>query len=398
MLIYQNRTRSPFKTNLLKWYDENKRVLPWRHSDIASESEVHQRAYGVWVSEIMLQQTRVETVIDYYNKWMKKFPTVRDLAEASLEDVNTQWAGLGYYRRAKFLHQAAQKLVSKQPNKEDVVKLPSEVKDLEELPGVGKYTAGAISSIAFNKVAPLVDVKQDVEGGPRPGDFNQSLMELGALVCIPKNPKCKSCPVNEQCEAYRLKNQNKITSVEQFPVKKKKGASHEEVVASLIIKFEDKYLFVKRPDKGLLANMWEFPTIDITNEEEQTNKTITSKIKSDLLVDDRILQITQIPEDDLKSLKITNCGQITHVFTHINRLIHVYSTEIVSSTGVANDATKWMTHDQLSTSDVPTLVKKVFKQYQDHVAGGRKVQTTLKLKKRKVEEIEEEISADSDSD
>uniref|UniRef100_A0A8C9EUW7 Adenine DNA glycosylase n=1 Tax=Pavo cristatus TaxID=9049 RepID=A0A8C9EUW7_PAVCR len=211
---------------LLAWYDKSRRDLPWR-ALAATEPDADRRAYAVWVSEIMLQQTQVATVIDYYNRWMQKWPTLQALAAASLEEVNELWAGLGYYSRGKRLQEAARKVVS-----ELAGRMPRTAEDLQRLlPGVGRYTAGAIASISFGQATGVVDgnvirvlcrlrcigadtsspavidclwnMANTLVDRSRPGDFNQALMELGATVCTPKSPLCRECPVKEYCRAWR---------------------------------------------------------------------------------------------------------------------------------------------------------------------------------------------------
>lgn len=224
------------RKELLEWYYKNKRDLPWRKQ--VKVEDRNQRAYGVWVSEIMLQQTQVATVIDYYNKWMKKWPTLQALSLASLEEVNQLWSGLGYYSRGRRLHEAAKKVVEENggimPESADHL--------LKELPGVGKYTAAAIASIAFLEATGLVDgnvvrvlsrlraigansadpqiieafweLANKLVDPDQPGDFNQGLMELGATVCTPKSPSCATCPLQSLCYAYSQtqKNDTKLTN------------------------------------------------------------------------------------------------------------------------------------------------------------------------------------------
>ncbi|MFO7583541.1 MAG: A/G-specific adenine glycosylase, partial [Anaerolineales bacterium] len=225
-----------FSTRILNWYQRHARVLPWRHPP---GKRGHPDSYAVWVSEIMLQQTRVETVIPYFERWMRQFPTLRALAEASEQAVLSAWEGLGYYSRARNLHKAAQQVVS-QHNGE----LPRDIAELRKLSGIGRYTAAAIASIAFGQdVATLdgnlkrvfsrvfdVDQPADSLAGEktlwslaeanlpsgRAGDYNQSLMDLGATVCLPKNPLCLLCPLAELCQARALGVQ------EQRPVLKPK--------------------------------------------------------------------------------------------------------------------------------------------------------------------------------
>ncbi|XP_057213330.1 adenine DNA glycosylase [Triplophysa rosa] len=217
---------SAYRSHLLQWYDQNKRELPWR-TVAMTEPDVNIRTYAVWVSEIMLQQTQVATVIDYYDKWMKRWPTVENLAAATLEEVNQMWAGLGYYSRGRRLHEGAKKVVSDLNGQmprctEGLLKL---------LPGVGRYTAGAIGSIALGQVTGAVDgnvirvlcrvraigadstgpvvtealwkIANTIVDTERPGDFNQAMMELGARVCTPKSPLCSQCPIQTHCHAFR---------------------------------------------------------------------------------------------------------------------------------------------------------------------------------------------------
>ena len=216
---------------LLGWYHQHGRVLPWRG---------HPEPYAIWVSEIMLQQTRVETVIPYFERWMNLFPTVRDLAAASEQDVLNAWEGLGYYSRARNLHKAAM-IVNERYGGE----LPRDLELLRELPGIGRYTVGAIASIAFNMDQPILDGNLrrvfarlfDVsEAADSPAgeeilwrkaaehipegqaaDYNQALMDLGATICLPRNPRCQFCPLVEICEARAKGTQ------EQRPVMKPKN-------------------------------------------------------------------------------------------------------------------------------------------------------------------------------
>ncbi|XP_020372489.2 adenine DNA glycosylase isoform X1 [Rhincodon typus] len=214
------------RANLLSWYDKSKRELPWRRMAV-TESDLNKRAYAVWVSEIMLQQTQVATVINYYNKWMQRWPTLQDLAKATVEEVNEMWSGLGYYSRGRRLHEGAQKVMS-----EFKGEMPKTAEELQKLlPGVGRYTASAIASITFGQVTGIVDgnavrvlcrvraigadstsptvfealwmLANSLVDPFRPGDFNQAIMELGATVCTPKAPLCSECPVQAHCRAYQ---------------------------------------------------------------------------------------------------------------------------------------------------------------------------------------------------
>ncbi len=267
-----------FSSKLLNWYNKNKRTLPWRG---------HRSEYAVWVSEIMLQQTRVETVIPYFKKWMKLFPNVRVLANASEREVLTAWEGLGYYSRARNFHKAAKIVVDKYGGK-----LPRDVDELRKLPGIGRYTAGALASIIFGMdesaldgnlkrvYARLFDVKVPInftegekllwkiarENLPKgkAADFNQALMDLGAMVCTPKNPRCGVCPIAGDCKAKKRGVQH------LRPVKMvKKSVPHYVHVAAVVVERIGNSLYVllaKRPARGLLAGMWEFPNARVEGE------------------------------------------------------------------------------------------------------------------------------------
>ncbi|CAH8536616.1 unnamed protein product [Schistosoma mattheei] len=334
------------RESLLLWYDRSKRDLPWRR--MALNPDPNLRGYAVWVSEVMLQQTQVKTVIDYYDRWMKKWPSVDQLASASLDDVNSLWSGLGYYSRARLLHKGAKKIVNEFnsifPQSAEVLK--------HSIPGVGRYTAGAIASIAFNQCTPVLDgnvirvlTRLRQIGSPvqlptsmeylwnlatklvdpnRPGDFNQALMELGAVCCTPKNPDCMKCPLNKVglCESYKQANASKSdyistdledchlcinSSVYQkslgvmnYPVKLSKREPRKQNTVILITHTSRKenealknyYLLLQRPKTGLLAGLWEFPSstyfshihmtyivfeLKVEQQQQQQQKTIPSE-------------------------------------------------------------------------------------------------------------------------
>jgi len=260
LMIWQQR--------LLKWYRKNKRDLPWRRT---------RDPYAIWVSEIMLQQTTVEAVVPYYERFLKTFPEVASLALASEDDVLRLWSGLGYYSRARNLHKAAKMIMARHAKM-----LPDSVGELQTLPGIGRYTAGAIASIAFERRSPIVDgnvvrvlsrlfaIPKDPKSAegrkvfwkkaeeilPKKslGDFNQALMELGAVVCSPEKPACLLCPVRESCAA------KKAGRPEDFPAGMKNKTTYRSVkMAAAIVVERGKILMRQRPDRGLLKGMWEFP-------------------------------------------------------------------------------------------------------------------------------------------
>ncbi len=252
---------------LLQWFSEEARDLPWRRT---------RDPYRVWLSEIILQQTRVDQGTPYYLRLLNAFPTVYALAQASEDSVLKQWEGLGYYTRARNLHKSARLIVEEYNGH-----LPEKAELLQLLPGIGKYTAGAIASIAFSEPVPVVDgnvkrvlarlfdIDKCIDEGEgeqevwtqaallvpahAPGDFNQSMMELGARLCVPKQPRCPECPVAAHCVAL------KRGVVDKRPVKRprKKPAQAEIVVAA--IERNGAYLLGKRPNEGMLAGLWEFP-------------------------------------------------------------------------------------------------------------------------------------------
>jgi A/G-specific adenine glycosylase len=250
--------------DLLRWFDRSRRDLPWRRT---------QDPYAIWISEVMLQQTQVATVIPYFEKFLAAFPTVAALAEASQDDVLSKWSGLGYYSRARNLHRAAKEVVEKHGGV-----LPSTVDALLTLPGFGRYTAGAVASIAFGVRAPLVDgnvsrvltrvyaiddakpekriwaLAESLVPAERPGDHNQALMELGATVCTPANPTCLLCPLRDECQALAQGR------VDALPPPRVRAARKELKLAVAVCRQADKLLAMRRSDGGLFGGLWELPS------------------------------------------------------------------------------------------------------------------------------------------
>lgn len=276
-----------FSVDLTRWYAQNKRDLPWRHT---------KDPYKIWISEIMLQQTTVNTVIDYYERWVKVFPTIYDLAKAPLQKALKQWQGLGYYNRVKNLHKAALILI-----KEHRGIIPKDPQKIRSLPGFGPYSTGSVLSIAYDipltiidanvrrvimrvlALPGIADTKQDFKINQfllkvlplkNVGDFNQALMELGALVCRSQEPFCSTCPVSQYCQAYKIGKQ------EIIPETKKKIIKDIHAVVA-IIKKKDKYFIQKRPSKGLLADLWEFPGGKI-NLKESKEKALARELNEEL--------------------------------------------------------------------------------------------------------------------
>ncbi len=313
---------SRFSTRLLAWYGRHARKLPWReHSD----------PYSVWVSEIMLQQTRVETVIPYYARWMQRFPGIEALAGASMQEVLSAWEGLGYYGRARNLHKSAQIVMQEYHGR-----LPEGARQLIKLPGVGRYTAGAIASIAFGQDEPTLDgnirrvlarhfnVDEDARSthgeqtlwrlaaehppGGRAGDYNQALMDLGACVCTPKSPDCPSCPLMDTCQARRLGIQ------EQRPVLLAKPAIPHFVVTAAVIQREGRWLITRRPTQGLLGGMWEFPGGKQQEGEDLPaclQREIREELGAEILVGEQI-------------------GAYRHAYTHFKVTLHAFQCKLAN--------------------------------------------------------------------
>ncbi|KAJ1980153.1 hypothetical protein H4R34_002562 [Dimargaris verticillata] len=389
---------------LLEWYALNQRRLPWRipydpvlaPSDTKPQSLDPQRAYEVWVSEIMLQQTQVKTVIGYYHRWMDAFPTIQALADAPLEQVYEIWAGLGYYSRARRLHEGAQHvcraLQGQLPSQPDVL--------LREVPGVGRYTAGAIASIAYGQPAELVDgnvirvltrwlafsgdttrasgvqwtwqAAQQLLDRSVPGHWNQALMELGATLCTPTQPRCAQCPVKPWCKAYQQMHrptqfaQEAQSSLEapeieechlclpldpsldksiitQYPRKQPKKPPREEDCDVYIIEKppthhaqDPTYLLVKRPSEGLLANLWEPLTIEALNASEclagqaNSSSSTSSRAFSSIVIS-RLSAFTgdnpcfsDATEFAARHPGAVLVGSVVHVFSHIRKTYRVH--------------------------------------------------------------------------
>ncbi|KAH7105191.1 DNA glycosylase [Auriculariales sp. MPI-PUGE-AT-0066] len=390
--------------------------MPWRKPWNASLStdERSQRAYEVWVSEIMLQQTQVATVIPYYDRWMKRFPTVHKLAEASIEDVNAVWKGLGYYSRASRLH-AGSKVVQN----EYAGIIPSEPAVLEKsIPGIGRYSAGAICSIAHGSQAPVLDgnvhrllsrilglhanptakrtlailwqaATDLVTGASVPGDLNQALIELGSTVCKPRAPSCAACPVQSSCVAYRLGDScGAVVDIEdaarpstaptgeqcsiciplpitggvtRFPMAKVRKKPREEIDAAFVISCSKWVLLAKRPEKGLLGGLWEFPTVPA----DSVDASADSVLRQRIVDEDRGPTALQV-----KSQRAA--GDVLHIFSHIRKTWQVMlvelefdpelseGSEVVARLPELNKGAKWVRRDDINGANLGTGTMKVW--------------------------------------
>ncbi|NDJ62929.1 MAG: A/G-specific adenine glycosylase [Chloroflexi bacterium] len=333
---------TPFDRELLAWYDRSAADLPWRGT---------RDPYRVWLSEIMLQQTQVETVKPYYADFLTAYPTVGALAAAPLDDVLKRWEGLGYYSRARNLHRAAQQVAQALDGE-----FPSEIDDLLKLPGIGRYTAGALASIAFDRRAPvldgnvirvlarLLDLPDDVTQAAtqtalwdhaerllpdeRAGDYNQALMDLGRMICKPRKPLCSDCPLQARCQAYANGTQA------ERPVKKAKAPTpHYDVAAGMIWDDAGRLLIAQRPLDGLLGGLWEFP-----GGKQEPNEALEDCLRRELREELAI-------EVEVGEL----FARVRHAFTHFKITLHAFTCRHISGEphriGVRDWA--WVTPDQL---------------------------------------------------
>nr|XP_019604934.1 PREDICTED: adenine DNA glycosylase isoform X4 [Rhinolophus sinicus] len=409
------------------------------------EVDLDRRAYAVWVSEVMLQQTQVATVINYYTRWMQKWPTLQDLASASLEEVNQLWAGLGYYSRGRRLQEGARKvrqwgrlgapgprvspnLEPSHPNQ--VVEelgghVPRTAETLQRLlPGVGRYTAGAIASIAFGQATGVVDgnvvrvlcrvraigadasstlvsqqlwsLAQQLVDPARPGDFNQAAMELGATVCTPQRPLCSQCPVQSLCRAHqRVEREQLLTSqslpgsldveecapntgqcqlcapptepwdqtlgVANFPRKASRRPPREECSAICVLEQpralgDARILLVQRPNSGLLAGLWEFPSVTAAPSGQCQRKALLQELRS--------------WAGPLPASRLQHLGQVVHTFSHIKLTYQVYGLALEGQTPVTTPSgARWLTREEFHTAAVSTAMKKVFRVYEGQQPG-----------------------------
>lgn len=335
---------SAIRHAMLQWYDGNRRVLPWR-----SDPAVTPDPYHVWLSEVMLQQTTVQAVIPYFLKFISLWPNVQSLAAASQEDVLREWAGLGYYSRARNLHKCAAVIMADHNGQ-----FPTDTKTLKSLPGIGDYTAAAIRSIAFDIPATVIDgniervlsrlytiqtplpdskpiIRQyatplfEGENTDRPSCFAQSLMDLGAMICTPKSPKCPICPVRKYCGAY---DEGKP---DLYPLRKKKiPVPQKHAYVFLYIDRDRHYVLIeRRGDKGMLAGMTGFPTTEWISADED------------------------LPDIDGKIIKNM---QVKHVFTHFALTL----TPVIRTIDTTEHGER-IRYEDVENAGLPTLFTKVWK-------------------------------------
>jgi A/G-specific adenine glycosylase len=328
---------------LLDWYDHNARELPWR-CDVSP--------YRTWISEVMLQQTQVETVIPYFSRCMARFPDIQTLAAADEQEVLSLWEGLGYYSRARNLHRAAKQMMVASGGQ-----LPRTPADLQKLPGIGPYTAAAIASIAFGQDVPAVDGNirrilaryfdvsvpaRSPEGEAalhtlayahlppgRAGDYNQALMDLGALICKPQNPDCEGCPIAEGCLARQLGIQA------LRPVKSPRKQIPHLTVTAAIIQQDGKVLLAQRPSQGLLGGLWEFPGGTLEADDADLASCLKREIREELGVEILVGE---------------PYGRYDHAYTHFKISLHAFLCKLPQNAlpqPIASQSLAWAALDAL---------------------------------------------------
>jgi len=338
-----------FRSSLLQYYDRFRRDLPWR-----GETD----PYRILVSEIMLQQTRVETVLRYYESWLKRFPTLGALASANSREVLKAWEGLGYYRRARNLHSAARR-IRELPGGH----FPTSYRDLRQLPGVGQYTAGAVASIGFGEIVPAVDgnvrrvlarlfdkreprarwlnrTAAELVDKDRPGDWNQALMELGAMICSPKNPRCEDCPVQRWCTAHEQGTQA------LSPAGVRRVPAREISFLLVILQTEEgEVMLVQRPREGLLAGMWAFPEQELA---EPLDCAATSR--------DRAIELAMSLGAEVVG-GASVLAEIQHRFTHLQARYRPWVVPVEKL--LTGEGNVWMTPGEPVDFPIPVAQHKV---------------------------------------
>lgn len=370
--MYSEEQKVYFSKNLLDWYQTHKRDLPWRRS---------KNPYYIWISEVMLQQTRVDTVIPYFHRFIDQFPTVEALATAPEENVLKAWEGLGYYSRARNLQTAVREVHERY---DGIV--PQNKEEISSLKGVGPYTSGAILSIAYNKPEPAVDgnvmrvlsryflIEEDImkpatrtkmeklarelilEGTA--SDFNQALMELGAMVCTPRSPHCLTCPVMAHCSAREAGME------EALPIKKKAKPPRPELRAVALIEGtgenEGKWLIRQRPQEGLLARMWELPHVAWKSEGWNSDEDNRSELRQ-ALVDQE--QISIQPNEWFMDTE--------HIFSHIVWKMKVYRAKLSNANRSSHGGEwipfhyRWVGPEELDQYAFPNVFIRIMKEWQE---------------------------------
>jgi A/G-specific adenine glycosylase len=349
---------------LLAWYRRNARDLPWRRT---------RDPYAIWVAEVMLQQTRVETVLPYYRYWMERFPGPKALADAGSDEVMAAWEGLGYYRRAHLLQRAAKRILTDHDGK-----VPRSLQDLLDLPGVGRYTAAAIGAIAFDEdvialdgnlrrvLARLIDLELDPrspEGESRlmsfatgllpageASAFNQALMDLGATICLPRTPACGDCPISKHCRAFAAGTQA------ERPIRRQRLPIPSVRRACAILERSGAILIRQRPAGGLLGGMWEFPGVDLRDGED-----LQESLRGGL--------------DQMLGVHVSILGSVgvyRHVYSHFRVVAHALRCTWPEGEPASHDGApvRWVSVDQLEASPMGKIDRSIARDLMAMIAGG----------------------------
>ena len=335
---------------LLLWYSKNKRLLPFRKTN---------DPYKIWLSEVMLQQTKVKTAIPYYMRWLKHYPTLQSAADERIDNLLKQWEGLGYYHRCRNFHKALKIVVTNYKGK-----IPSSFDHFIDLPGVGDYTAGAVLSIAFNKPIPAIDgnvkrVMSRILGiknltiynkrriiktinklipKDNPGDFNQALMELGALICTPQKPNCTKCPITRYCNAYKL------TNPEVYPFPKKTREIPHYIIVTGVIWRDTKFYIQKRDENSMLGGLWEFPGGKVKN-----NESLERALKREIEEECGIIPIIK-----------NKIGSVDHSYSHFSISLHCFHCIEGKEKIQLSKNMSWITSREISLYPFPKANHKLF--------------------------------------
>ena len=339
-----------FRATLLDWYDARRRDLPWRGT---------RDPYRIWVSEIMLQQTQVKTVVPYYEEFLNRFPRVEVLAAASVDEVLAQWSGLGYYRRARQLHAAARQIA-------ELGAFPANSSELQRLPGIGPYTAAAVASMAFGEAVPVLDgnvervlgrrlgLDQDPKkaaarrkllaagarllDAERPGDSNQALMEIGATICRPKKPDCGSCPIADGCLAHSMGNPERFP-----PSRHRRAIQHVDLVVA-VVEEDDQILLFRRPEgTGLLAGLWELANVPRLGELAAMEKVLSRRYGGRWRLE---------PSRD----------RVRHSITHHALVLHIHRARFRPGNTIrGGPEALWLSVDDMADYPLSSAVEKVLK-------------------------------------
>ncbi|PXF48699.1 Adenine DNA glycosylase [Gracilariopsis chorda] len=395
------------RQRLLDWYVDNHRELPWRapprHQKNGKAPKPMQNMdcpsspgapYAVWISEVMSQQTRLSVVVQYYKRWMQELPSVKHLAEAPLERVYELWAGLGYYRRARFAHEAAKQIVDQHDGR-----IPGDVNSLLKLCGIGRYTAGAVSSIAFGHAVAAVDGNVErvlsrlrsglsqncapgkersraywevasacVEDIENAGDLNQALMEVGASVCKPKGAQCEKCPLTALCDAYQEAQRAKVEAssyVSRYPMKDKtkRIKVRSETVIALVVFVQRggrrEVLLRRREGDGLLGGLWETPNRVVDWDLDDCGDEAFREVLREV---DGVAGVCCGENGEYSDLNLVDAGQVRHVFSHIRQRLVVKALKVEvtkDEAGRRGDGYRWVSETEVEKCAISKQMRKV---------------------------------------